>query len=317
MPPRMGQNIALGVLSTVPMAIGSYGTAVQMAGKLTDQQAVLLNCGTYAVASFAILLARLAKRGNADVDQKTWRAGIELGLWIFAGATLQAFGLQRTSASRAGFLVQLSTVIVPAMESVIQRRAPPVNIIVACILSLAGAALLLSSSDASSDTLVGDVFVTLSAFMYSAHILRLSEYAGSHDTLMLATAKSATQLATSCSVWLFGCMWVKEATTEVSLSWQIVLYTGLVTCAYPMWAQAFGQRNVKASQASVIYALAPVWSALFAMVFLGQGLSLQGVAGATLLMASCLLSVCVGTSNGRKLSTRCVALQPNNSEMDP
>jgi len=307
----------LAVLSTVPMAIGSYGTAVQMAGSLTDQQAVLLNCGTYAVASIAIIGARLAKQGHAKVEPRTWRAGIELGLWIFAGAMLQAYGLQRTSASRAGFLVQLSTVIVPAMESIILRKPPAGTVAAACVLSLAGAALLVSSSDSGSATWDGDVFVTLSAFMYSAHILKLSEYAGSHDTLMLATAKSITQLITSCAAWLFGCIWMQGTIGELSLSWQVVLYTGLVTCAYPMWAQGFGQRHVKASQASVIYALAPVWSATFALAFLGQGLSPQGLAGAFLLMLGFLISVRAGTSRVNALPPRYVPLQPNASKFDP
>lgn len=43
-------------------------------------------------------------------------AGIELGLYNFAGTAAQAMGLQLTSATRAAFLVQLTGLLVPMLS---------------------------------------------------------------------------------------------------------------------------------------------------------------------------------------------------------
>ena len=44
----------------------------------------------------------------------------------------------------------------------------------------------------------------------------------------------------------------------------VCAFTGLATCALPMWAQGYGQQRVRASHASLIYTTAPAWTALFA-----------------------------------------------------
>ena len=43
-------------------------------------------------------------------------AGIELGLYNFGGTACQAVGLQLTSATRAGFIIQSTAVLTPAIS---------------------------------------------------------------------------------------------------------------------------------------------------------------------------------------------------------
>jgi drug/metabolite transporter (DMT)-like permease len=56
------------------------------------------------------------------------RAGCELGGWLFLGSSLQIYGLQLISASRAAFLVQTTTIMVPLIESVLNKRKLPTNV---------------------------------------------------------------------------------------------------------------------------------------------------------------------------------------------
>ena len=55
----------------------------------------------------------------------------------------------------------------------------------------------------------------------------------------------------------------------------IVLWTGVVTTAYPTWAQSFGQRSVPPSTAAVVYTAQPLWSAAFGAAALGERLESQ------------------------------------------
>ena len=58
------------------------------------------------------------------------------------------------------------------------------------------------------------------------------------------------------------------------------LWTGLVTCAYTIYAQSFGQRRVSPTEANLIYTVQPIFTALFAWGLLGETLGPAGFVGA-------------------------------------
>jgi len=61
------------------------------------------------------------------------------------------------------------------------------------------------------------------------------------------------------------------------------LWTGLITCAYTIYAQSYGQRRVDATEANLIYSAQPVFSALFAWGLLGEKLGPAGFLGGALI----------------------------------
>ena len=60
--------------------------------------------------------------------------------------------------------------------------------------------------------------------------------------------------------------------------------------------QAAGQQRIKAEDAAIIFALDPVWGAVFAAVLLGETLGQQGFLGAGLILAAALMSIIFGIS---------------------
>ena len=199
--PARGKVPRLLALSVVPISFGAYAPAVQLVGALSDPQAILLQCGTYAVAAAAFGALRLLRDGDARVGLRTWRAGIELGSLVSLAATLEILGLQRTSAARAGFIVRLSTVIVPVVEAARRRQWPSTGVSMAVGCSLVGLVLMVISPGAAQSAhgagLLGDGLMALAALLYSWHIMRLSDLAPRSDAWKLATAKAATQLVLS------------------------------------------------------------------------------------------------------------------------
>ena len=303
-PPSGPQLKRLLVASSTPLAFGAFAPAVQLCGPLNDAQAILLQCGTYSVATADVAAVRAVRERSIRVGGRTWRAGVELGLWITAAATLESLGLQRTTATRAGFLVRLSTVIVPTAECWMRRTWLPKRLLAAVLLSAVGVAFIMASSPAGASvrqaTVLGDGLVALSAVLYSAHILRLSAIVRDRrgetpiSPWPLATAKAATQLVCSAAALGIACL---SGAARSQLSplpsrlGPVVLFTGTVACSYPMWAQAYSQQTVSPSVASVIYSTAPAFNALIAFVLLGQGLTPLGVLGAALMMGGMLTSV--------------------------
>ena len=297
-------RLPLAVLSAVPVAFGCYATAVQLAGELTSSQAMMLQCGTYIIAGTSICAMRKVREGSfLRVSMGEWHAGLELGLWIFCGATLQSLGLQLTTATRAGFLVRLSTVLVPLAESFLSRRLLGPKMMAAVVCSVIGVVTMVLSPDAGAAaaaglriaTWQGDALIACSALFYTGHILRLGRLAPKYDPWPLATVKSTTQIIGSLATLAFLQLRSRAAGAMASpvppVLLPIVLFTGVVTCAFPMWAQGYGQQRVKPSHASLIYATAPVWNALIAALVLGQHLTPRAMAGAVMMMVGMALSI--------------------------
>ena len=70
------------------------------------------------------------KTANSDADADAspavvWRAGAELGLWMFLGFAFQSIGLLFTTASRSAFLLYLNVKLVPIFSAVLFGRAVP------------------------------------------------------------------------------------------------------------------------------------------------------------------------------------------------
>ncbi|CAM9723524.1 unnamed protein product [Ectocarpus sp. 8 AP-2014] len=171
--------------------------------------------------------AELPPKEKALLNRYTARAGAELGLWLFLAGTVQArvWGLELTSASRAGFLVQLTTVIVPVLEAFFGRRKLKPQVWLACALATVGVALVslggilppgadlfkyisgsLSATrlapsglweSVTSGNLRGDLLVACSALFYSLHVVRLGVHVSKLDTLSLARAKALSELGLS------------------------------------------------------------------------------------------------------------------------
>ena len=347
-------KLPLLILTTVPMAFGSYATAIRLAGPLSDTRALVLQCMTYAIACCAIggvrFVLYLLHRRRRQLDTATtttsanasasimrvtkleWISGIQLGLLIAIAATLQSLGLQRTTAIRAGFLVRLSTIFVPLIDSLfIQHKLPSKLMITALMSSLVGVLLMVLSPTATvgtggstiigATTLVGDVLVALSAVFYSTHILRLGYLAPKCNPMSLATTKSLTQLIISTFILLFSSLFhnIKNSLSSSSsvlssiiigqqLSmkinipstalYHIALYTGIVTCAFPMYAQGYGQQYIKSSYASLIYATAPVWNAIIAAVILKERLNIRGMIGAGFLIVGMISAIVASVRDG-------------------
>jgi drug/metabolite transporter (DMT)-like permease len=166
----------------------------------------------------------------------------------------------------------------------------------------------------------GDLLVVAAALAYTMHVLRLSSYVRKTTPLRLAGAKATVESLWSIAlVFVLGSLKGSYSTGDSSsippsfifnLSQEITsyfatvqiafssglltfdmwipavcacLWTGLVTCAYTIYAQSFGQRRVDATEANLIYSAQPLFSALFAWALLGEKLGSAGFLGGSLI----------------------------------
>lgn len=257
-----------------------------------------------ALVAARFLVAALALVPWLRLETKLWRDGFVLGALLFATFITQVVGLGSISSTRGAFITGLNVILIPIFAGFIGRLVPR-NAYWAAALALIGIGAMSFEGGAFS---AGDAWVLACAVSYAIYVLVLEAVARNHDPMHL----TAVQLVV---VALLGLIWsapelVHNGPPHLSPSgWASVVYLGLVATAGTTFVQALAQRWVAAFEAAVIYALEPVFAAVFSFVLLGETLGWRGFLGGALILGAMVLSQRPTAESGR--------LEPNPLRPEP
>ena len=223
------------------------------------------------------------------VPRHTWRDGLLLGSLVLVSYVGQAFGLEFISSNRSAFLTSLNVLMVPLLAWGLGAR-PGWLVFGAAVLACLGIGLM--SFDGGAH-LLADGTTVLGALAYAAYVLLLSSRANAHVPHQLATAQMFC-MALLGGVWMLADSGVGAVLTlPQRLDMQIVgglLYLGVVASAGMFFLQAVAQRHVTAEKAAVIYAMEPVFAALFGWLWLSEFLTLRAAIGALVVVFAVVFS---------------------------
>ncbi len=219
------------VLFTVPMAWGTFEPAVRYVYDVQPDVPPFLFQFLYyliatsslaAISGASILLSssnksdtekenRVANTTQDELASKksSIRGGFELGTYLFLGNAMQVVGLKTVASDRAAFLLQLTTIFVPLVQSIAARNLSilPSRTWIACLMALAGVAFIGLDGNTGENPEIspsltdgvafsqGDIYIILAALFYTFHCLRLEPYAKHTPALQLALAKASTETA--------------------------------------------------------------------------------------------------------------------------
>ncbi|GMI14768.1 hypothetical protein TrLO_g4331 [Triparma laevis f. longispina] len=218
--------------------------------------------------------------------------GLDLGLWMLLGYAFQAVALETTSASRSAFLLYLNVKFVPFFQYFFEKKQVSISTWAGAGVALFGTGLLcLDQEGGLGGWNVGDTWSVAAAAASAMFILRLEKAsAGLNDeNTPVFNAVSIWFVALGALLWSLGLHGgslggtIEDLTTTTKENLLPLFYLGGVTTALANFLQTIGQREVSAEKASLIYALDPVWGAVFANLLLGEQLGKYGVLGAGLI----------------------------------
>jgi len=298
----IGRTIPVLLLNAVTVLWGSQHAVMKYAVDFDHLSPDVLNFDRFLLAAI-VLTPFLQSSGSSRAGSRAQRrnrerkgfelgallAGGELGLWMFAGYSLQSFGLLTTTAGKSAFLLYLNVKIVPILSATLYGRKIPWSTWGSVALAVLGTSLL--CFDGGSAPTSGDILSIGAAFCSAMFILRLSTAAKEYNTAELSVYSLWTTVML-CGSWVAFSEQPKSLQALIPSAADVpaILYLGLVTTALTTILQTFGQRYVKAEKAALIYALDPVYAAIFSYVFLSEKLGEAGIAGAFLLTFAALVS---------------------------
>ena len=218
-----------------------------------------------------------------------WRDGFWLGALALFSMAAQAYGLQFIASNRSAFLTSLNVLMVPLLGLLLGGR-PSWLIFVAAALACCGIGMM--SYDGEAD-LWADAATLLAALAYAVYTMGMSARARLHKAVQLAAAQ-VWCMAAMGMVWMLldsGPARVLSLPAVINLEvWLGLLFLGALASAATFFLQALAQAHVSAEQAAIIYAMEPVFAALFAWVYLAEVMTPMAQAGAVVVVGAVVLS---------------------------
>ena len=227
------------------------------------------------------VISLFSRTGLRSLGKKGFLIGVVMGLFLTAGYVFQTYGLERTSASNAGFITGLFVVLTPLFGTILFRQRAGAPAWVAAGVSAVG--LFLLSRTGGTGSLEGDALVFLCACSFSFHILATDRGVARHDVVaLLAVQLGVCGLSTFAVAALLGDLQVPK---EGSL-WLALIVTALFATALGFYVQTYAQRHASAARTALILASEPAFAGLFAFLLLGETLTLLGWLGALLILGA-------------------------------
>lgn len=242
--------------------------------------------------TFALLLPALA-RATARERRDALAAGLPLGMLMLCIFLCETFGLARTQASNAAFLISLCVVFTPFAEWWLLGQRPSRAMFAFAAVSLLGAALL--SGGYSGDWSRwgwGD------GLMLAAAVLRAITVC---QTTRLTRRRNAPVLALTCiqtgvvglgslllALALPGSLPPLPSPGTAGAFWLACIYLVLGCTVFAFLVQNWALRHSPPSRVGLLMGSEPAFGALFAVLWLGEQLSPTGWLGGALIVGAAL-----------------------------
>jgi drug/metabolite transporter (DMT)-like permease len=242
---------------------------------------IALRFGLAFIVAAAIFPHRLRK-----INWITLKYSILLGFLLFVVFTAIAIGLETTTTTKAGFLVSLTVVFVPLFCTIILKEQLTRRLVFSVILAIVGIGLL--TVKIPFIVTLGDLLCVLAAITYAIHILVVGSAAFKVDTLTLGIL----QLGFAGLFGLvFSLLFETPGFPGDTKGWVAILALSIVCSGLGFILQTIAQKYTTPSRTGLIFSLEPVFAALFGFLFANESLQINGYIGASLVLASIILSM--------------------------
>ena len=239
----------------------SYSAQAEAMKSMTALPFVFLR---YLIGS-AMLLPALFLRKKPDAN--LFRGGVLCGICLAGGEILQQFGLNYTSAGKAGFLTALYVIMIPLIGIFIRRKSDW-KIWCASLLSAAGAYLLCSDGTLNNFGNFGDFLMLVCALFFAFQFIAIARFAPEADALQLSAVQFSTVAVISGIASLCageGISWSSVTATAGPL-----LYCGVVAIGFACTVQVAAQKYLHPAVVSIILSTASVFAVIWGWLLLGE-----------------------------------------------
>jgi drug/metabolite transporter (DMT)-like permease len=233
-------------------------------------------------ALFGCLVAHKQLRGMTRAEL---RAGAVIGLSIFAGYTLQTYGLQTISSSKSAFITAFYVPLVPLFQWAFLRHSPHPMAWAAVVVAFFGLALLAGPDGLQGGFGIGESLTALGALAIGAEIILISRVARQLNAMRVTIVQLA--VASLCAYAFMPITGEQVPPLSATFLLSAVGLGG--ASALIQFVMNWAQKRISATKATLIYAGEPVWAGIVGRIA-GDRMPALAVLGAVLIVCASVLS---------------------------
>lgn len=233
-------------------------------------------------------------------NKKTLISGFALGLLTFFSFATQTVGLKFTSATKSAFLTGSCVVIIPFVQTIVEKRKPTTGAAIGALFVFGGVVFLSSGGSSFLNIFrelggnfnIGDFFTLLCALFWAFQVVYLDIISQKFDYLLLVVAQVAV-----CAVMGFISAIILDASNIESFYIKIndnlilgILYTAIFATVITTTIQTKYQKEVTPTKAGIIYSFEPIFASVFAFFILNEKMSNFGLIGCVLIFSGLIIS---------------------------
>ena len=263
-----------------------WGTSYGVAKRALAFYPVLGFLAVRFIITFVMLLPVLLRTAQ-EHRRDAIRTGLPVGSLMLGIFLLETFGVAHTQASNAAFLISLCVVLTPFAEWWLLGSRPAPPIVVFGGLSLVGAALL--SGGLVGELGVGDALMLAAAVLRAITVCQTTKLTRGTRVPALATTAVQAGVIGLGSLLLALCMPGGIPPLPIAAAfWQSSLYLVLGCTIFAFFAQNWALKHSAPSRVALLTSSEPAFGALFAVLWLGESLSVSGWLGGGLIVLAAL-----------------------------
>jgi drug/metabolite transporter (DMT)-like permease len=234
----------------------------------------------------AVILLAAFPRRVFPLRASAVRMGSWIGIWLAAGYLTQVIGLATITAARSAFITSTYILFTPFLMIPVAGIYPRAGELLGVALGFIG--ITLFSADAGFSLRPGDLWTLGCAASFGIQIVITNVAAKREDPVALSVIQmTAGAIAGWALVFARG-----GFHTPVSqVPWGVLVYLSVVATALVIALQTWALGRTSPVRASMIFATEPIFAALFAVAFFGEGMSWREVIGGAVILLGVAVTI--------------------------
>lgn len=237
--------------------------------------------GIRSMIAFAVLVV-IGFKTLKKTDKNDLFYGFLVGASFFVVMFLELTGLKYTTSVSIAFEENTAIIIVPIILAIMTRKFPDKKTILMFFMCGIGI-VLLNFKPEGFEFNFGDLLGMMTALTYAGTIILTSKVSDKADPIRVGIYQVGTMgILSLIAAFIFE----TPALPTTGIEWTYMLYLAIICSVFGFTLQPYAQSGTTAERASVLCALNPITVAVLGAVFLDETLTVKGIIGAVLIIAS-------------------------------
>jgi drug/metabolite transporter (DMT)-like permease len=274
------------------------GTFALIKNALTDISPSIFLALRFIIAS--VILFPFLYLQIKNINRETLIAGVILAVFFFFGFQFQTIGLNYTTATKSGFITGTFVVIIPILQTIIEKRKPKLHNILGVILVFVGLIFLSSKGEnifhfleqLGSDLNIGDLLTFICAILFAFQVVYVDIFTKKYPFMpMVFIQLFISAIGGTLATIILPSIGLEQ--TKFSLNSNVIvaiLYTSVFASIIAISIQLKYQKVVSPTKAGIIYSFEPIMAAIIAYLILSERISNFGLIGGAFIFAGLLVS---------------------------